>query len=619
MIQPLTADSLLTFLQAMPDGMVVSDDRGRIVQVNELLERVTGYERDELIGQTIETLVPEGLGESHDRQGAEYYAAGLPSREMAGRLETLLGRKDGSQVPVDIALSRIEFLGSTLVLSAVRDATERKRTEAVIRENELRWRTFLESVRLLVVGLDSEGRITYANPFLRELCGFSEEEILGRNWFEDFIRGEAVKTVSRVFDEIMSEGAPSYFVNQIWTKGGERRVVAWHNTALRGADGHPKTTLSIGEDITDSKRYQDGLEAVNEVAQGIIEDRPLEEMLRGVTRRSRTLMDASLATVITPAPENSSLVVRVADGDHADEIEGEHFPRRGSVSDLVMRTRETLVTDDAATNPSINQPVVRLGSIGPAIFAPLAVSERAFGTLLIGRPRGAAPFGNRDRAVLELFAAQAAVALNHARARSDQQRLALLEDRYRIARDLHDGVIQSLFATGMKLQAATELAGEAADPRVVEAVDEIDHVIGDLRNYIFGLRPSIPSGGVATTLRRLGEDLQEWAHVTTVIDVDSAAAETIEPPEDLVHLVREALSNVARHAHAETCRVTVRIVDGNVTVAIDDDGQGFDPTTHFGIGQGLRNLHQRAAAIGATLEIESSLGSGTVVRATIPR
>lgn len=617
---PVDLDPLLTFLEAMPDGMVVSDDEGRIVMVNGLLEKLSGYGRDELVGQTVDILVPDSLAGSHRQHRSDYYAAGLPSREMGTGLEISMRRKDGSQVPVDIALSRIELLGRTLVLSAVRDATERKRAEAVIRESELRWRTFLESVRLLVVGLDPDARITYTNPFLRELCGFSEAEIVGQNWFEVVLRDEEVEPVGRVFDELMADGAPSYYVNAIWTKEGKRRIVAWHNAALPGPDGQFRGTLSIGEDITDRQRYQDGLEAVNEVAQGILEDRPLNEMLRGIARRSRKLVEASLASVVIPASDADMLVVRVADGEHADAIEGELFPRRGSVTDLVMRSRETVALMDASADSRVHQPVVQLGSIGPAIVAPLAVTDRVFGTLLIGRPHGAAPFEDEDRGVLELFAAQAAIALNHARSRTDQQRLALFEDRDRIARELHDGVIQSLFATGMKLQAATAYAEGGADPRVVEGVDEIDRVIGDLRNYIYGLRPTLSHDGeVTATLRRLGEDLQARAGVTTVVEVDPESVATIEPAEELIQLVREALSNVARHAEAATCRITVGVVNGNVIVEVDDDGQGFDLSARFGSGDGLTNLHQRAAAIGASLDVDSSPGNGTVVRATITR
>ncbi|HZD22659.1 MAG TPA: PAS domain S-box protein [Acidimicrobiia bacterium] len=578
-------DPLLAFLQAMPDGMVLSDGDGRIVLVNDLVKKLTGYQDDELIGQPIEILVPAILRGSHRTHRTDYYASGWPSREMGTGLEITLTRRNGTQIPVDIALSRIDMAGNTLVLSAIRDATERKRAEAVIRENERRWRTVLESVRLLVVGLDPDGLVTYANPFLRQLCGYSEQEILGRNWFEVALRDGVAEKMGGVFNELLAKGAPAHFVNPIWTKSGERKIVAWHNTVLRDAEGHPEGTLSIGEDITDRKRNQDSLEAVNEVAQAILQDGTPDEVLRTIATWSRTLVEGSDATVVTPAPETEMLIVRVAEGEHASKLEGTVFPRAGSVSDQVMRTREIIALEDASADQRVHQPVVQLGSMGPAIFAPLAVTERAFGTLVVARLRGARHFSDEDR----------------------------------IARELHDGVIQNLFATGISLQAAVALAGEDADPRIMDAIDEIDGAIAELRNYIFGLRRALPDGAdVVATLERLSQELEKRAGVMTVLDVDQEIAETIEPPGELVQLVREALSNVARHAEASTCRLTVRLIDENVIVEIEDDGQGFDLETRMGKGQGLVNLHERAVALGATLRIDSKPGDGTVIRAIIP-
>lgn len=613
------ADPMLAFCEAMPDGMLVSDTDGRIILVNALLTKLSGYAADELTGQPVEALVPDRYRVRHESHRGAYYDSGLPPRAMGSGLEIFLRHKDGSEIPVDIALSTIRLGGRTLVIGAVRDATERRWAEAATRENERRWRTLLESVRLVVVGLDRERRITYANPFLRQVSGYVEEELLGQNWFTFCLPPGASDEVLGVFDQLLTTQTPEHYVNAIRTKTGEQRVIAWNNAVLRDVTGDPVGTLSIGEDITDRTRAEERLQAVNEVTRAILDNHPVTEVLRIITRRSRMLVEASIATVVTPDTSAGSLTVQVADGEHASELEGMRFPADGSVSGDVIRSGQTLVLTDATADERKNQPIVRAAAVGPAMFAPLTVADRGFGTLLVGRPQDGRPFTEEERAVIELFASQAAVALEHARFQEETQRLAVLEDRDRIGRELHDGAIQTLFATGMRLQAALGFGSSEAAERIDQAVNDIDAVIRELRSYIFGLRPEIARKGNAhETLRQLALQLQETSGVTTVVDIDPDAAAVIQPVADLVQLVREALSNVARHARATTCRLFVGLVGETLHVEIDDDGEGFQLTERAGVGYGLSTLHERAEAIGAVLEIDSTPRKGTTIRAIIP-
>jgi two-component system, NarL family, sensor histidine kinase DevS len=201
------------------------------------------------------------------------------------------------------------------------------------------------------------------------------------------------------------------------------------------------------------------------------------------------------------------------------------------------------------------------------------------------------------------------------------RRLSLIEDRERIAKELHDGVIQSLFAVGMGLQGTVALAkDDDISVRIEGAVDEIDRVIGDLRNYIFGLRPGILADRqLDQALRDLGDEFAARSDVVTIVDVDVSVADELSPiAADVVQLTREALSNIGKHANAVTCRVSLRRDGaGCAVLEIDDDGVGFDPATVTG-GMGLVNLAERAIALGGSFDVESVPGEGTLVRATIP-
>jgi signal transduction histidine kinase len=250
-----------------------------------------------------------------------------------------------------------------------------------------------------------------------------------------------------------------------------------------------------------------------------------------------------------------------------------------------------------------------------------------FGNIYLTDKQDAEMFDEEDERVLVVLATQAAVAVENARLYDETerkgrelQRLQVLEERERIGKELHDGVIQSLFAVGMSLQG---LASSTADAEVVQrlegAVEDVDHAIRDLRNYIFGLRPGILADRqLDQALTEMASEFDARTGILTVVVLDGEAASVLASRAgDVVQLAREALSNVSRHAEATTCRVSLLRGDGGLVLEIDDDGRGFDiETTTWGMG--LRNLRERAESLGGMLQVESTPGEGTTVRATFP-
>ena len=250
-----------------------------------------------------------------------------------------------------------------------------------------------------------------------------------------------------------------------------------------------------------------------------------------------------------------------------------------------------------------------------------------FGNIYLTDKQGAEMFDEEDERVLVVLATQAAIAVENARLYDETerrgrelQRLQVFEERERIAKELHDGVIQSLFAVGMSLQG---LASSSADPetarRLEAAVEDVDFAIRDLRNYIFGLRPGILADRqLDQALKELVTEFEARSGVVTVVDVDGEAASSLASSAgEVVQLAREALSNVSRHAEATTCRVSLRRGAEGIVLEIDDDGRGFDVGA-TNPGMGLRNLRDRVETLGGKLEIQSTPGEGTTVRATLP-
>ena len=252
--------------------------------------------------------------------------------------------------------------------------------------------------------------------------------------------------------------------------------------------------------------------------------------------------------------------------------------------------------------------------------APVVARGKVFGNIYLTDKRDAAEFGDDDEEALVVLAVQAGTAIENVSLHRANERLALLEDRERIAKELHDGVIQALFAVGMGLEGTSMVA---TDPKVSErinaAVDELDNVIRDLRNYIFGLRPGILADReLDTALRALGEEFQAKTGVVTIVEIDpEIAAQLASVASDVVQLTREALSNVGRHARATTCRVSLRREAGAALLEIDDDGSGFEPST-IRRGQGLANLEGRATDMGGKASVTSDPGRGTTVRVELP-
>jgi signal transduction histidine kinase len=313
-------------------------------------------------------------------------------------------------------------------------------------------------------------------------------------------------------------------------------------------------------------------------------------------------------------------LIEVADGLHSGDLLGQQFPTEGSLSGRVIESGEPLVLEDAAQGEGFH-PASELRDMGPMVLVPLIeAGGRTFGTLSAINRRGERRFTDEDASLLGSLGNQAVLALEYARAQRDASRVAVLEDRERIAKELHDGVIQSLFAVGMGLQGtALTSSDEQLTGRLEGAVDEIDRVIRDLRNYIFGLRPGILADRqLSEALHQVGDEFQQRSGVLTVVEIDgTVASELASSAADVLQVAREALSNVGRHAEAATCRLSLYRDDSLAVLELDDDGAGFDAS---GVqrGDGLSNIEQRAEAMRGTFSIESEPGKGTTLRLAVP-
>lgn len=362
-----------------------------------------------------------------------------------------------------------------------------------------------------------------------------------------------------------------------------------------------------------ASRRERWLAATNEITHMLLGEVQRTRALELVAQRARQVAEAALALVLLLDDDGESLIVEVADGEDAGRLRGLRLPVAGSGLAPVVAQREHLVLESLEkaaawpTPPSVT---------GQAVLSPLAAEAGLYGVLIL------AGVGHEDHAgddlpMLTAFAGQAALALERAQAQEERETLIVLEDRERIARDLHDVVIQRLFATGLSLQTAARLATKPdIGQRIAASVEDLDTTIRDIRSAIFELRTPA-TAALRLELRTTVDEATAALGFRPVLEVigplDSVVPDHLRP--DLLAVVREALSNVARHAQASQVRISVTVANGRLSVAVRDDGVG---PGHLQERGGLVNLRERATGHGGGFAARAGDPGGTVLEWWVP-
>ncbi|MEU6677158.1 GAF domain-containing protein [Streptomyces sp. NPDC046925] len=347
------------------------------------------------------------------------------------------------------------------------------------------------------------------------------------------------------------------------------------------------------------ERWIDGSVAVTTA---LLSGSDAEEALAVVAEQARHLADSAAGIVLLPDEEGGMEIVAVS-SDEPSGMLGVIIPPESHIIGELL-AGDSVFLDDAATDPRVLTDLAR--GYGPVMMLPLQSDGRVMGTLVTPRARGARPFSETERTLATQFASQAALALMMAEAQRDRERLAVYEDRDRIARDLHDLVIQRLFATGMMLESAQRRSVVPEVQRGVgKAVDELDVTIQEIRTAIFALQQGpaeAPSGLRTRVLREINMAAVPLGFKPThhfAGPVDTVVGELTG--KNLIAALREALSNAFRHARADRIDVvvdsTVILPDGQqgVRLTVADDGVGI---AEGGRRSGLKNLKRRAESLG---------------------
>jgi len=370
----------------------------------------------------------------------------------------------------------------------------------------------------------------------------------------------------------------------------------------------------------EARRQQRWLRASAEVTQRLLSGAATDEVLTLVMHQAQEISGAELVVLALPVVGREQLVIEHAVGEDAEEAIGLVLPVTGSVSGMVLTSGKPLTMDDFSRDPRVAPAVREYLHLGPAVVVPLGAPGNVRGILTAGCRPGSMPLAPPAVEMLISFAAQAGVGLELAEHRLDAERFAVFEDRDRIARDLHDLVIQRLYATGMSLESVSARLGEPDQrQRISSAVDALDETIKEIRSAIFSLhsRPATAEPGLRARILEVVDEASGALGFAPGLRMSGSLDGTVpaDAGEHLLAALREALSNAARHARAD--KVDVMVEAGQeLVLLVRDNGVGIKDLDHR--RSGLANLAERAGLLGGTMRAGPADGGGTELEWRVP-
>jgi signal transduction histidine kinase len=372
-----------------------------------------------------------------------------------------------------------------------------------------------------------------------------------------------------------------------------------------------------------AQRAEDNLAALDGAIRGIAGLLSIDRVLQEIVDRVRELADARYAAL--GIVDDAGVIERFVTSGMTDDERAAigPLPHGRGLLGLIIRENRAYRIRDVATDPRRYGFPPNHPPMHAFLGVPISVHGRSIGRLYLTEKRGAPEFNEEDQRLVERFALHAGIAMENARLHDRVRRLGIVSERERISRDLHDTIIQRIYGVTLSLDDVPELVHEAPDEaaqRVDRAIDALHETTNEIRNFIFGLRPVLlEEGGLLLALETLADE----ARLNSAVDIEVQGTDPGPLPVDLsgelLSIVRETLSNVARHAHASRATIALETSDGELHLEIADDGRGFDAAEKLGTShRGLRNMAERATRIGAGFRVVSQPGAGTRIIVEVP-
>ena len=373
-----------------------------------------------------------------------------------------------------------------------------------------------------------------------------------------------------------------------------------------------------------SPRLPEAVEALDAAVRGISGVLDIDQVLQLIVDRVRELVSATYAA-LGIVDETGRITQFITSGITAEERAAiGDLPRGRGLLGLIIRENRAYRVANIAAHPESYGFPPNHPTMTSFLGVPITVKGDVVGRLYLTDKRDADEFTADDLALVETFALHAGIAIDNARLHDQVQRLAVVDERDRISRDLHDSVIQSIYAVTLSLDDVPDLVGEDPDEaraRVDTAIDRLHAVIRDIRTFIFGLRPILlDSGGLMEGLGILADELRRNTAIEVAVRGEAPPELSVEVVAELLTIAQEALANMARHSEARHAELVLSADDSRVRLLMADDGHGFDLATAPTAGHhGLANMRARAERLGGTMRVERGDGRGTRIIVDVPR
>ena len=514
-----------------------------------------------------------------------------------------------------------------------RDVAHRMRASEAIRMLGQFSDSIVENVNVWLNVLDTKLNIVMWNKVAEEISGYSREEVVGHSkiwdWLypnEEYCNAIIAKTTTLIEKDETLE----YFETRILCKNGEAKTISWNSRSLLDEKGTVYGVITFGYDITGRKQAEEALQKAHNEMSALYN----VASVASASLDLDTILERSLDCVLATMKSDKGAVHLLDEAEKTLHLAAQQgippdviaqidpvTPGSGLVG-WVFDHGKPLMTPNIAIDPRAPQAVLTNG-LHTYVGVPMRAKGKVLGVFSVFGEDGH-QFRVEEMTLLASIADQVGVAVEHARLYQQAEQLAVLEERERLARDLHDSVTQSLYSLTLFAEAGRRLVRtgdlERAESYLARLADTAQDALKEMRLLVYELRP--PSlereGLVGAIQQRLGA-VERRTGVKAHLLIDDMIELPASVEEGLYHIAQEALNNALKHAAATSVTVRIRVVDEQVELEVVDNGIGFDPdTAGNGGGMGLVNMRERAVKLGGTLRTVSAPGQGTTIIGWVP-
>jgi PAS domain S-box-containing protein len=624
---------LASILDAAMDAIITINEEQIVVMSNPAATQMFGYAEADIVGRPLSLLIPEGNRKAHADLVRASSQSHVTNRRMAA-LGSLWGRRaNGEEFPIEVAISQVKISGQKYYTAIARDITERRKAEATLRESEEKFRNIAEQSPNMIF-ISQNGRIVFINQQATEIMGYSQEELFSPDIsILSFVAADSIELVQSNFARLMrGEKIPTHEYTLL-TKAKER-VEAIIALRLINYD-RDWAILGVVTDVSRLKRTEASLRrALDEQVLLLDSSRKMTTALQLDTLLNVILDYLGRLVKFTGAVvyirEEDDMVVRASQfAEGLDSLIGLRFALDAlPLLDEMMTIREPIIVNDTSNSIELIQEIEF--AVGRSLQEYMPVGTTLIGVPLIAKDQligivvlsyNEPGYYSREKTdLLQAFINQAAIAIDNARLYQQVQWTAVLEERDRLASELHDAVTQTLFSASLIAKALPDIWEK--DPAIGRTYMEqlprlLQGALAEMRTLLLELRPIALRDQTLVQLLELLVDAasaRSGATVTLKVEGDRPLPEDVTMA--LHRIAQESLNNVTKHAEASEVKVRLICDPEKVVVQIADDGHGFDPETippgHLGVGI----MRERAQKIGATFQIDSKPGDGTLVVVT---